>query len=79
VDIGNKEGVYNLLISYRSGDMYSPKIENTEALKLETQYFVDCISEGKKPFNDGESGLRVVKLLEACNKSLKNNGKVIEL
>jgi predicted dehydrogenase len=79
VDIGNKEGVYNLLISYRSGDMYSPKIENTEALKLETQYFVDCVSEGKKPFNDGESGLRVVKLLEACNESLKNNGKVIEL
>ena len=79
VDIDTTEGIYNLLISYRSGDMFSPKIENIEALKLETDYFVDCVMNNQKPFNDGEAGLRVVKLLEACDRSIKNNGENIKL
>lgn len=79
VDVETKEGVYNLLISYRSGDMYSPRVGHTEALKLEAEYFVDCVLNRKTPFNDGQAGLRVVKLLEACNKSLRDNGKVITL
>lgn len=79
VKIKDKEGVYNLLIDYRSGDMISPKIERTEALQLETGYFVDCINKNITPFNDGHSGLRVVKILEASNTSLKNKGKLINL
>jgi len=79
VDVKTKEGIYNLLISYRSGDIQSPKVETSEALKLEAQYFVDCIKNNAKPFNDGLSGLRVVKMLEACNISIKNNGKEIKL
>lgn len=77
--VQNKEDIYKLLVSYRSGDIWSPKLEHTEALKLEMQYFVDCIKDDITPINDGISGLRIVSLLEACNTSLKDNGKVINL
>jgi predicted dehydrogenase len=79
VDIENKKGIYDLLVSYRSGDMFAPKVEPTEALKIETEYFIDCILNDKTPFNDGHAGLRVVKILEATDESLKNNGKMIQL
>ena len=79
VEVKNRENVYQLLVSYRSGDMWAPKVAQIEALKYETQYFLDCIADGKQPVNDGVSGLRVVKMLEACNKSLKANGKLINL
>lgn len=77
VQMKNKEGVYDLLVSYRSGDMWSPKVEATEALKLEMSYFVECLNQGKKPFNDGEAGLRVVRMLEAADISLKKKGEVV--
>lgn len=77
VRMTNKEGVYDLLVSYRSGDMWSPKVEATEALKLEMSYFVECLEQGKKPFNDGEAGLRVVRMLEAADISLKKKGEVV--
>lgn len=79
VDIKNRESVYQLLVSYRSGDMYAPRIDNTEALKVECQYFLECIDTGKTPINDGVAGLRVVKLLEACKESLAHRGKLIDL
>jgi predicted dehydrogenase len=79
VDTHTKQGIYDLLVSYRSGDMWVPKVEQTEALKLEAAYFVDCILNDKTPFNDGRAGLRVVKLLEASNESIHNNGKMIKL
>lgn len=77
VKMTNKEGVYDLLVSYRTGDMWSPKVEATEALKLEMSYFVECLNQGKKPFNDGEAGLRVVRMLEAADISLKKKGEVV--
>ena len=49
------------------------------ALKLEADYFVECIEKDQKPFNDGEAGLQVVKMLEAADKSLKNDFKKIKL
>jgi len=79
VKVKNTEGIHKLLVSYRSGDMYVPKVDNTEALKLEADYFVECIGNKHKPFNDGEAGLKVVKMLEAADKSLKNDGKKIKL
>ncbi len=79
VDIRNREGVYELLVSYRSGDMWSPRITQTEALKLEAEYFVDCILNNKISFNDGRAGLRIVKMLEAANQSLKKRGEMIYL
>ena len=79
VSVMNGENVYDLLVSYRSGDMWAPKIEQTEALAVETGYFIDCVSNNLRPFNDGHAGLRVVKILEAANKSLKGRGNPIEL
>ena len=66
VQMTSREGVYELLVSYRSGDMWAPKIEQTEALKVELEYFLDCIENNQTPFNDGVAGLRVIKLLEAA-------------
>jgi predicted dehydrogenase len=77
VEIGNRLGLYDLLVSYRSGDMWSPKLDPTEALKLETQQFIDCIRNGAKPLNDGWSGYMVVSMLEAADKSLKNRGGLV--
>jgi predicted dehydrogenase len=77
VEMTNGKGVYELLVSYRSGDMWAPRIDQTEALRTETKYFIDCISKNETPFNDGVAGLRVVKMLEAADKSLKERGKPI--
>ena len=79
VDVSSKESIYNLLVSYRSGDVWVPKINQTEALKIEADYFVDCITKGTSPINDGMAGLRVVKILEATTKSLKNKGEMVTL
>ncbi len=79
VEVTTPESIYDLLISYRSGDVWSPKINQTEALKLEAEYFVDCVENNKTPFNDGMAGLRVVKILEATNKSLRKRGETIPL
>jgi predicted dehydrogenase len=79
VQVKTKEGKYNLLVSYRSGDMWAPRIEQTEALKLMVEKFVDYISNGGRIINDGEAGLRVVKLLEASTRSLKNKGEMVYL
>lgn len=77
VQMNSREGVYDLLVSYRSGDMWAPKVEATEALKTELAYFVDCIGRGETPFNDGVAGLRVVKMLEAASMSLKRKGEAV--
>jgi predicted dehydrogenase len=76
---GSKNGIHELLVSYRSGDVYIPKLEGTEALKAEAQYFVNCIEKNEEPFNNGQAGLQVVRFLEAADESIKNGGKRIEL
>jgi predicted dehydrogenase len=79
VDITNREGLYELLVNYRSGDMWAPQLEQVEALRKELSYFVDCILTGEEPFNDGCAGLRVVRMLEAASDSLKERGALINL
>ena len=79
VNITNREGVYELLVNYRSGDMWAPQLEQVEALRQELSYFVDCISNGQEPFNDGCAGLRVVKMLEAASESLSKRGSLVYL
>ena len=73
------EGVHNLLVSYRSGDVWAPRVQQTEALKVELGYFVDCIKNQRIPHNDGAAGLRVVKLLEAAEQSLNRRGQIVHL
>lgn len=79
VNVQSRGDVYNLLISYRSGDMVAPKIEQVEALQLETRYFLDCIQQGRKPHNDAAAGLRIVRMLEAAEQSLRDRGRLVEL
>jgi len=79
VKIESKEGIYRLLVEYRSGDMQSPRLDQREALGQEAEYFIDCILNNKAPINDGYAGLRVVEMLEAADKSLKNKGVLVKL
>jgi predicted dehydrogenase len=79
VEITSGQGVYDLLVSYRSGDVWAPRVEQTEALKVELAYFVDCIINDRSPLNDGAAGLRVVRLLEAADQSLRDRGKIVPL
>jgi predicted dehydrogenase len=79
VQVTSREGLYNLLINYRSGDMWVPKLEQVEALRLELNYFVECITKSEAPFNDGLAGLRIVKMLEAANQSLQQRGAVVRV
>jgi predicted dehydrogenase len=65
--------------SYRYGDIHSPRIEDYEPLKKECEHFLMCIQKGMCPLSDGYSGLRVVSILEAANKSLKQNGKAVPI
>ncbi len=64
-------------LTYRSGDIHTPKIENKEPLSIMASHFIDCIRNKKKPLTDGYSGLRVVKVLEAAQQSLKNDGSKV--
>jgi predicted dehydrogenase len=54
----------------RSGDIFSPRIPNVEPLRIECEHFVECIARGRRPQSDGESGLRVVRVLEQLQRSL---------
>jgi predicted dehydrogenase len=79
VKVTSREGVYNLLVNYRSGDMWAPHLEPVEALRQELGYFVECINKSQTPFNDGLAGLRVVKMLEAANHSLRHRGAAVRI
>lgn len=76
---GNGEKRRQMLVGYRTGDMWAPQLEMTEALNLELRQFVKCIEEGTTPVTDGQAGLRVVRVLEAATHSLADRGRVVEL
>jgi len=73
------ESVYQMLVGYRSGDMWSPQLEVSEALNTEARHFIGCIERGETPLTDGRAGLRVVQTLEAASRSMRERGRVIEL
>lgn len=79
VDVTTPQGLYTLLVNYRSGDMWSPQVNRVEALRQELSYFIECISKDRVPLNDGEAGLRIVKMLEGATESLQERGKLIYL
>lgn len=70
--------MYQMLVGYRTGDMWAPNLDMTEALRTEGLHFVQCI-EGGRPITDGEAGLRVVRILEAATQSIKKQGQLVEL
>ncbi|MCM3871428.1 MAG: Gfo/Idh/MocA family oxidoreductase [Pyrinomonadaceae bacterium] len=73
------EAVYEMLVSYRSGDMWAPRLDATEALLTEALHFIDCINNGTKPETDGQAGLRLIQIVEAAERSLRSRGKLIEI
>jgi predicted dehydrogenase len=73
------DDVYQMLVGYRSGDMWSPQLEIAEALHTVARHFVDCIERGATPLTDGRSGLRVVQILEAASRSMRERGRIVEL
>src|SRR6202142_3596466 len=79
VDITSGEGLREILVSYRTGDMWAPQIQQLEALRVELDYFAKCITEGKTPFNDGLAGLRIVRILEAAERSIQKRGELVRL
>jgi predicted dehydrogenase len=70
--------VYHMLVQYRTGDMYAPKIDSTEALTTEINHIVNVIENNSKSDADGHAGWMVVKILEAADQSLKQRGKEIK-
>jgi predicted dehydrogenase len=79
VEISSGEGIRDLLVSYRTGDMWAPQVEQLEALHVELDYFANCIMNNKTPFNDGHAGLRVVRMLEAAEASIQKRGELVRL
>jgi predicted dehydrogenase len=79
VDITSGEGLRDILVSYRTGDMWAPQVQQLEALRVELDYFAQCITDGKTPFNDGLAGLRIVRMLEAADRSIQKRGEFVRL
>jgi predicted dehydrogenase len=68
-----------LRVGYRSGDMWAPQIDISEALGVMVNHFAECIEQGRTPTTDGYAGLRVVRILEAATQSMGERGRVVEL
>jgi predicted dehydrogenase len=75
----NAESVYKMLVGYRTGDMWAPQLDTTEALRTQALHFIRCIEDRVPVITDGEAGLRVVRLLEAATQSLADRGRPVEL
>lgn len=71
--------IYEMRVGYRTGDMWAPRLDSTEALRVEGEHFVDCIENGKTPLTGGSLGLRVVKLIEAATRSMNERGRSVEI
>lgn len=73
------EEKYQTLVSYRTGDVWVPKLDTTEALRYVAAEFLDAIEKARAPLTDGHAGWRVVRLLEAAQRSIEGGGKTIIL
>lgn len=79
ITVNDSEQMHKLLVGYRAGDMFAPRLEVSEALKVEAQHFVNCVRTGETPQTPGEMGLRIVRMLEAADRSLARRGAPVEL
>lgn len=71
--------ILEMRVGYRTGDMYAPRLDGTEALRIEGEHFIDCIEHGKVPVTDGRLGVRVVELIEAATSSMRGKGETVYL
>lgn len=79
ITVTDESELQKLLISYRSGDCWSPKVPPGEALQTEVDHFIECVRTGGKPLSDGTAGLRVVKMIEAATKSMGLRGQPVDI
>ena len=79
IDIDSESDRRRILVQRRTGDIFAPKIDQSEPLSRMCQHFIDCVQTGKKPKTDGVEGLEVVRLIEAAQTSIRSDGKVISL
>jgi len=70
---------YRMMVDYRSGDMWAPRLDITEALTTEARHFISCVEAGQPTMTDGQAGLRVVRILEAATESIAMRGRIVEL
>jgi predicted dehydrogenase len=75
----DEASIYQRHVGYRTGDMWAPRLDNIEALKIEAEHFVECVETGRQPLSSGHAGLRVVRILEAASRSMANHGQPVEL
>ena len=75
----DKDAFFNKWFQYRTGDMFSPKLDLTEPLRICCRHLVDCIRNKEKPISDGAFGTEIVKMLEAAQISIEQDGKKIDL
>lgn len=75
----NPADIYQLKVGYRAGDMWAPRLDNIEALQIEANHFIECITNKRKPLTDGVVGLRVVRILEAASRSIAQRGAPVDL
>ena len=73
------EQIYQMRVGYRTGDMWAPALDTTEALRVEGEHFIDCIEHGKEPLTNGHLGLRVVELIEAATSSMRGRGETLHI
>ena len=79
ITVNEPEGIYKMMVGYRTGDMWAPQLATTEALLSEARHFAECVESGKRPLTDGQAGLNVVRILEAASASIRNRGQPVEL
>ena len=73
------DSIHQMLVGYRTGDMWAPKVDLREALATEAAHFVTCVRDGTHPITDGEAGLRIVRILEAARRSMAGRGRTVEI
>lgn len=69
--------IYQMRVGYRTGDMWAPNLEGSEALRVAVEHFVDCVENGTLPRTNGRLGLRVVELIEAATSSMRGRGETV--
>ncbi len=78
-DESDREAAYRTLVSYRTGDVWVPKLDSTEALTYVCDEFINSINETRPPLTDGHAGLRVVRILVAAQQSINDGGRLVQL
>ena len=71
--------IHQMRVGYRTGDMWAPTTDDTEALRTEGEHFLDCVLEGKASLTDGRLGLKVVEIIEAATASMQNRGRTVQI